>query len=167
MERRKCRQCDSARRRDFGRSRSCEEGDERCRQLRRSVRSVGASIVCRGHGGKKREMEFSHMTRDDSDTLVNERFRRGDSAPPDARAAGRDGKHRGALTGSRRSISTLHLWQKNRDIGLPSTTASAMFYVSLSSPSLLAAVTVGSIRLRSVPVRLDSGRLASTINAAK
>lgn len=43
------------------------------------------------------------------------------------------GSYHDVLTGNKRSISTLHLWQKNRDIGVPSTTASAMFYVSVST----------------------------------
>lgn len=43
------------------------------------------------------------------------------------------GSYHDLLTGNKRSISTLHLWQKNRDIGVPSTTASAMFYVSVST----------------------------------
>jgi hypothetical protein len=92
-----------------------------------------------------RATEFPHMTRGDSypagkTGIPLRRFRIARRGP----VAVRDGERRGALTGSRRSISTLHLWQKNRDIGLPSTTASAMLYVSFSSPSLLAAVTVGS-----------------------
>lgn len=68
------------------------------------------------------------------------------------------------LTGNKRSISTLHLWQKNRDIGLPSTTASAMFNVSLTFSSYQYSYCrnygwIGPTRLGST--RLDSTRFDS------
>lgn len=112
------------------------------------------SIVCHEHEGGERERQIKRIS---TVTVISGWTCR--RAVWHGQTAERDKRRRGELTGSRRSISTLHLWQKNRDIGLPSTTASAMFYVSLSSPSLLATVTVGSIRLR--PAHLGSARLGS------
>lgn len=145
---------------DFGKSR---QNNKRCHPLR--WRRIEASIVCHAYEGGEREIERRDFHTWHGVTVISGwTYRR---IVWQERTDERDERRRGALTGSRRSISMLHLWQKNRDIGLPSTTASAMFYVSLSSPSLLAAVTVGSIWLRSGNLgstRLGSARLGHGCN---